>query len=386
MTGLAVDAGAWYMKKRDLQTAADAAAMTAGLQFAGGYSSAYMTSEATFDAERNGYNDTGTGTIQVNNPPTAGVYAGDENAIEVILTEQAPLYFGSMIINAAPTIQAVAVVKVFIQANMCMVALNETASQALDIFGSADLQMDCGMASNSNAADAIHLQGSVDVQAKSLWTVGGIETQGSVDVQVESQYSSASKIADPYADLAVPPYAGCDDTNYSQNNGSATIAPGVYCGGINVQGNSTLTMTSGTYIIDGGDFSVQGNADVSGTNVTIILTSSSGADYGIADLTGNGDVVLTPPESGDYSGILFYGDRNGGANTSTFTGSSDSTIAGVLYFPTQELVFTGSADVGDGCLKMLADTIQVSGSVDLQNMCVNDYSEEISSTRVRVVE
>jgi Flp pilus assembly protein TadG len=67
-TALGTEAGLWYLGKRNLQTAADVAAVSAAFEVLGG--SGDEVSSAGQEAERHGFDAVG-GTIQVNNPPTA---------------------------------------------------------------------------------------------------------------------------------------------------------------------------------------------------------------------------------------------------------------------------------------------------------------------------
>ena len=75
-------------------------------------------------------------------------------------------------------------------------------------------------------------------------------------------------VADPLASLPLPSTSGL--TKYgSENlagNSSATIKPGIYSS-ISVSGSASLTLSSGTYIIEGGGFSVSGAASVTGSGV-----------------------------------------------------------------------------------------------------------------------
>ena len=65
-TALGTEAGLWYLGKRNLQTAADVAAVSAAFEILSG--SGDEVSSAGQEAERHGFDAAG-GTIQVNNPP-----------------------------------------------------------------------------------------------------------------------------------------------------------------------------------------------------------------------------------------------------------------------------------------------------------------------------
>src|SRR5579875_453246 len=187
--------------------------------------------------------------------------------------------------------------------------------------------------------------------------------------------------------MAIPSYSGCNQTNYSlAPNTTATIAPGVYCGGMNIQGN--LTLQPGTYIIDGGNFTVNAQAAITGTGVTIILTSSSGTNYGTVTINGGATVSLTAPAAGAAAGvpgIALWIDRNaplatdylnGGSNQNingviympsqqvSFKGGSNQNINGVIYMPSQQVSFNGGSSQATTCLQLIALSVTFSGNSD----------------------
>src|SRR3954447_21285343 len=83
--GLGVEAGKWYMVKRQAQTAADTGAFAGALEMAAG-TSGNAKPAAVQEAGRNGFTEGGNVTVQVNIPPTSGSQAGKANAVEVIVT------------------------------------------------------------------------------------------------------------------------------------------------------------------------------------------------------------------------------------------------------------------------------------------------------------
>src|SRR3954466_5701079 len=91
-TALGTEVGLWYLGRRNLQTAADVAAISAAFEVLNGTGDEVFS--AGQEAERHGF-DPSSGTIQVNNPPSAGTSSGDDSAVEVLLTQpRAPLFAG----------------------------------------------------------------------------------------------------------------------------------------------------------------------------------------------------------------------------------------------------------------------------------------------------
>src|ERR1700751_4584129 len=92
--GLGVETGLWYAIKRQNQSAADEAALSGAMEIAAGKSD--FTAQATRDAVRNGFVNTLPNTIAVNNPPASGTHSGNNNFVEVILSQPQNALFASL--------------------------------------------------------------------------------------------------------------------------------------------------------------------------------------------------------------------------------------------------------------------------------------------------
>jgi hypothetical protein len=80
-------------------------------------------------------------------------------------------------------------------------------------------------------------------------------------------------------------------------------------------------------------------------------------------------VTLSAPTSGNYSGVLFYGDRTGTSASSTFNGTATSLLTGAIYFPRQQVNYLGNFSGKNGCTQVVADTIQWSGNSSINQDC-----------------
>lgn len=156
---------------------------------------------------------------------------------------------------------------------------------------------------------------------------------------------------DPLAGLVMPSVSGaCDYTDVSITSGTATISPGVYCGGLQVSNNTTVvTMNPGLYILKGGGLTVNAGGTLNGTEVTFINTNGPGNnpdEFAIMNIHSAAVVHLSAMTTGALEGILFYQDPSAGKVGSNYTNrlhsGSASTITGVLYFPTQKIELSGS--------------------------------------------
>src|SRR4051794_12813270 len=108
MAGLGVEAGKWYLVKRQAQTAADTGAFAGALEMAAG-TGGNAKSAAVQESSRNGFTQGGNVTVTVNIPPTSGSQALKPNAVEVIVTRNEPLLFAALFLSAPTQIVARAV-------------------------------------------------------------------------------------------------------------------------------------------------------------------------------------------------------------------------------------------------------------------------------------
>jgi hypothetical protein len=325
---------------------------------------------------RNGFKDVEPNTLTLNIPPESGPQAGNASAVEVIIERRAPAFFSKALGIAFTTVRARAVVS-FDAAEACVLALSTTASRALNITGSTTINAPgCTLASNSTASDAVKLGGSASLAARSIATAGEIVVSGSISVD-EPMLDHQPAVADPYADLEVPPVGACTANNFKvTGSGDVTINPGVYCGGISMSGSGTLYLNKGTYILNKGDFSMTGSGRIRCGNctsptdgVTIILTATSG-QVGSVSIAGSGDVELSAPsdEGNPYQGIVFFQDPKATAgNDAKFNGGSAMKISGGIYLPKADISYTGSNSfaTGKNCVEIIGLTIEMTGNSGL---------------------
>ena len=115
-----------------------------------------------------------------------------------------------------------------------------------------------------------------------------------------------------------------------------------------------------------------------GEGANIILTNSDDAeDVGSVSVNGGGEVELSAPTSDltgadGFSSVLFYQDRAGETknnNSNTFNGGAEVDLQGALYFPSNDLDFSGGATAGSGCMQLIGLTVNVGGSAGVQGNC-----------------
>ena len=358
---LATDVGLLWSERRQMQTAADAAAVAGVIALR---TSANVTSAAANLATLNGYTNGINGAIVTfNNPPASGPYAGNSTYVEVIIARPAPsTYFLRVLAHNPMSISTRAVSGVG-SASACIYALSPTGNNAVSITGSSSVTTSCGLLDDSTASQAMTVSGGSTLTAASIGVVGNYTGSG----YTPAPKTGVASVADPLAALQPPTVGACTATKYTAPNPSGTIGPGTYCNGITVQGGATLYLNPGLYILLGGGLTVGGDSSIVGTGVTFYNTGSKTYSYKAINLTGTSTTSLIAPTSGTWAGILFFQDRSIVSNDqNTVSGSSATVYQGALYFPTTPLVYSGGSSA-TGYTIVVAYTITFSGGSSMNS-------------------
>jgi Flp pilus assembly protein TadG len=362
--GLALDASYLYYHKRSMQTAADAGSIAGALELlrgAVGTSSgaSRVTAAAKNDTALNGFTDAQGGvTVTVNNPPLSGPSAGNSAFVEVIISQAQGTWFMRALGTNSATVTARAVANSGGNSPGCIYTLNRGSgnNEGFFINGTSSATSSCGIYSNSNFR-------AVGTGCVNSAFVSYVDTYLN-GTGCSPNVSAGVPFVDPLYKRYSPPSMTCDPAlnNFSINGGTnVVISPGVYCGGISINGSaSSITFTAGSYVLVGGGLTVRGSAPITGTGVTFFDTCSpncNGNNYGQISMNGSGYVNLSAPTSGTYKGLLFWQDDSvhpASNNGSVITGGpspstgANSVFDGILYFPTTDLTYGGGSSVTTG--------------------------------------
>lgn len=395
MAGIGVDAGMWAMDKRNLQTAADAAAMAGAWEVLNDLEN-NADAAALQEAINNGYDQAADGVFEL----VIEEDADGNTVVTANITQAAEVYLAKLVYQEGITINVTATATVNAEpGEFCILSLDPTADAAISVAGNATIESEtCGLAVNSDSPSALDLQGSVTVDVQDLTIVGDYETGNSSTLNYGTINTNADPVVDPYADLAVPAFLGCGafpngpqpsvDVNDQADadaidpalNGGITVI----CGDLDVNTNGTVEFHPGVYIIDGGDFDVAGNGIINGDGVSFVFTDSSGNGYGTIDVTGGSTITFSGPDEGALmEGVVFYQDRDAptNGNCGGMTGNSSFNIDGAIYFPATCLEFGGTNNAGGAniCTRIIARTVALQGNPAIANDCSGSAVEDITS-------
>jgi hypothetical protein len=379
--GLAVDTVQLSLAKRQMQRAADSAAL------AGAHAIAQNK-----DARQSALHDlkwnnsvTLTSAPVVEPPPTSGKFANMPRTVRVLLSTDRPSSFMSIFTKTPTRINVEATAQVVVTGRFCMISLERGNVTGITFTGSSSLDLGCGVATNSRSAQAIRAEGSAALhRASPVMAVGGIPASTAYKGDT-LLVPYAPMQDDPFSTIPDPAPTNCQprvSTHPSHFN--PAIEPGCYRG-MDLKG--TVTLNPGIYFIQGNSFSVSANAVVTGTNVTIVLTGTA-PNIATVDMHANGTIKLTAtadPNS-PYDGVLFYQDRRAtDGNSSTINGGSNSTLEGALYFPRAHLTFNGNSTISTTCMQLVAKTLRFSGNTTVTNSCPANGARHREARLIKLV-
>lgn len=372
MGALAVEAGHYQQRNARIQSAADMAAIAAALEYQATNDRDKTELAARGDAYENGYVVEG-GTIEVESPITTGPFAGSEGAL-VRITQKQDRFFSQIFPNNKDIIhkvEATVVAALGAGSPVCALSLNESDSRAIEITGNTDVNLDsCAIHTNSSANGAFRLGGSGEFTGECISAVGTVDIANSGDdLECDEPLENTAAVVDPYADVAIDEALvdslPCEDNvGQIKKNETETLGPGRYCSNITL--NGTLNLEPGTYYFDNADLRFNGNSATLNAappdGVTLVFLN--GGELG--QLNG-GDISIRAQNSGTFAGIALYGDPESSNSNSDIkiNGNQDLSIEGAIYFPNQDIEFSGGSGFNSSCTQVIGNTIKFTGNSGL---------------------
>lgn len=175
---------------------------------------------------------------------------------------------------------------------------------------------------------------------------------------------------DPYASLASNiPTAGCSTSPPTKNNVSQTLL--VYCGGLSLTGNYTITSPNTVIVVKDGPLNMNGNtlSTAAGASATIILAGSNAGITGKSNDQGILNIQAPDKNSGSvWKGVAIYQDPNAAMVDTTLAGAKNNqawTITGLVYLPKSNVTIKGAVNHFAGaptCMVLVANSATVNGT------------------------
>lgn len=201
--GFAVDMSQWYMWKSELQYATDQAAI------AGAYARSSPETEDSYQtrAEQEFAGNLSQTTAFASDPAVRleNWATGTNNSVVVTASATKALPFSSFLTGSATTVRvsSQAAFEKGVTFTSCLIAVDDDASGAVTIGGSAQFIAGCGIAALSDAEEAISVDGSPTIDAGWLIAAGGID-QWFKDNTTDTIMENQTGLVDPFAELTPP--------------------------------------------------------------------------------------------------------------------------------------------------------------------------------------
>ncbi len=376
--GLATDTIQWALWKRQLQRAADSAAIAGAYQKSADNANTNVPTAIDHDLTLNQHTGIAlqSGYPQITYPADTSTI---KDQVKVVLAVRRPLSFSGLFMTNPPLIRTSATAaSVQGTTEFCMAALESSGSvTGINVTGNAAIEMDCSMMSNSPSPNSAVAKGSATVKIKSVAAVGGI--QQSNNWTVDSYQPYTSPLTDPFANInPLPSEMKCakqggspvaldENTNVASANDGQGNAANCFTS-LSVGANKTLTLPAGTYYLNGGGMDVKGTLNCTGC--TIIMTNTSTATNAtIGDIRANAgaNMNINAPTTGKYAGIAIYQDRRATNTSNKINGHSASIINGAIYFPNSTIDYNGTGTTTAVCTMFVGKNLSFSGNSSTSN-------------------
>lgn len=325
--GLAVDVGTLFHVKRELQAAADAAAVAGTLEYLYTDSVSKAVTYADNASAANGFTNGSNGVVvTANDPPTDGPSKGNASFFEAIVSEPAPTYFMAMFGFKSVTVAARAVAGVPTNNLACMWIMG-TGDETLDLQGAYNIQAPgCGVYVNSPSASAFIDTGNGGIVNAAFLDVVGNSPPAHQTTPTPTTVQAAPR-TDPWGNFsgANPSSGGCTTTSSATTVTGEVDGPGtnnVMCFTSAVTLNDA-TLGPGTYLFENG-VTVSGTVTVNGGTLDI---------YSGTFNQGNAILNISAPTTGPYNGIAIMQPSSNTNQLQVQFGSSNQTLDGYIYTP-----------------------------------------------------
>jgi hypothetical protein len=374
--GLATDVGVLLHAKRNLQIAADAAALAGANEI--NIDSTKIIAAAKAASAQNGFTDgVNSVTVTPSNGPADGPHAGDPSYVEAIVAQAQPTFFMRLLNFTSMPISARGVA--FNGANNgsgCLHALNGTAPDTIDLQGAFTLDAPgCQVIDNSSAACALDFTGAAGRLTAGSVSVAGTSCGHTSDSSPAPQ--KGPQVSDPLAGTYTPipqasrPTCGAapSGNTWGTSGGKSYTAPGgtaattLFCYSSGTDKIKTdVTMNPGTYIFTS-SLALQGNGTLTGSaaGVTIYL-AAPGGNMNMGG-SGTSNLSLTAPTTGPFANVAIY-QEPADTNTVSLTGTPISLLKGIVYLPSAELDLGGNTSQTLNS-DLIVNKLSVSGSATL---------------------
>lgn len=364
--GLATDIGVMFHAKRNIQIAADSAAIAAAAELNYGDWNSAGQAASSQNGITNGVNGA---VVAINNGPTSGPFAGNPNYVEAIVTQTEPTFFSQLFNVLSMNVSARAVATLGPAQGIYTLA---PAGTGLTLNGMT-VNIPTGTIDDNSASNPTGLAAnSGTLTAQFIGVVGGY-TNGGATI-TPTPVAGIAPGNDPLDYLTPPAFNPAACLTDPDPIVPTTLAPGCY-NGLTIGGNIAVTLSPGMYIING-ELNISGTPTITGTGITFYFPTPT------AYLNDNGGETwdITAPTAAPYDGVLFYEDPSD-TNALTFNNGNNSILEGIIYAPSANVSIT--ADNTTTLYESIdAATVTLGGTGTLQDYALINNSTVLTAAQL----
>ena len=337
--GAALDFASYSSALTELQETVDAAAIAGAREYLASKQAGDIAEERAEHAARSIFGNSDRLTSA-----TASAVAIDAEASVTVTASFSfrPSFFVAMFkspltLGVASTAQASG------GANICVIGLEENDGDAIRLNDSAELVgSDCAVYSNSRDAKGLMVHGGARLQSGFTCSAGGFGD--SLQHFNPAPLTDCPKRDDPLADRIEPIAGACDFIDRKVKDFRGKLEPGVYCGGLVIDGESDVTLGAGVYVFRDGGLQLKDRSSIAGENTGLFFTGENAA----VKFEDKSSVSLSAPETGAMAGVLIWQSRasTGVKSFEIFSNNVDELV-GTIYLPDSEFHASATAEVAE---------------------------------------
>jgi Flp pilus assembly protein TadG len=345
---LAVDTGVLYRAKREMQTAADAAAVAGALDYLYKADATSAKTVGQTAASADGFTDGASGIkVDVWTPPVDGPNKGNTNFTEAVVSQPVGTFFMGMFGKNTMTVGARSVAGVPTAGQAC-IWLMANSGTALSLQGSYNVSaIGCGIYVNSPDSGALNVTGNGGtLTAKFLDVVGN--KSGNHTTAPTAPTLNAAPRKNPFGNITGPTPSNGQCTTVDNTTTSLTgniAGPGfgksicytkaVTMSGATLGTGSVTTNASGTQVLStttpAGTFVFENGLTVSGTDT--VYGGTIDVYSGTFNQNSNSVLSISAPTSGTYNGIALMQPSTNSSTLQVQFGSNNQILDGYIYAP-----------------------------------------------------
>ncbi|MEO0327457.1 MAG: TadE/TadG family type IV pilus assembly protein [Pseudomonadota bacterium] len=219
----------------------------------------------------------------------------------------------------------------------------------------------CSVFSNSKAWASIRADRRARINALTICSAGGVLRRGAPKFNPQP-ITDCPPVEDPLIDRVAPAVGNCTEKDLIVTT-KQLLEPGVYCGGLRIEGNAEVKLRRGIYTIKDGPLIVTDTASLHADEASFHLTGQDS----VFEFHENTSISLAAMQDGALAGLLVFEERSVpysfGFNPNSLIddpeyehpnmrlhkiSSNDArTLLGTIYVPRSILLVNANAPVAD---------------------------------------